>query len=318
MKREKIILNSVDVYNKSYGLPTLHPLVSVIDLKNATRRLNHFDVQYEVYALFLKNDANCTLKYGRRQYDFQEGTVVSFAPGRLIEVDIPDNAPKPDAVGLMFHPDLIYGTPLAEKIKRFGFFDYTQMEAVHLSETERQCFLSCLSRIDQEIKHPIDNHSTALIVASIQLLLEYVDRFYDRQFITRHKVNSEVLSQFEQHLKAYYDERAGGAFDAHREGGAFDAHRREGENTMPTVAYFASLVHLSPGYFGDLIRQETGLSPKDLIARHLVSVAKHRLSISNDDVSQIAYRLGFEHPAHFSRMFKRHTGLTPTQYRDKQ
>ncbi len=136
MEKKTVTLDSIDAYNKLYGLTTRHPLVTVVDLKKAVEMPNHFRLTYGVYALFLKNGVNCVIKYGRRKYDYQEGTVVTFAPGQTVEVEIPDNEVSNDVIGLLFHPDLIYGTPLGEKISGFDFFDYSQMEAVHLSESE--------------------------------------------------------------------------------------------------------------------------------------------------------------------------------------
>ena len=296
MKSKEIVnLDSIDAYNKLYGLRTRHPLVNVIDLKQATRAVNHVRVNYGVYALFLKNGVQCSLKYGRRNYDYQEGSVVSFSPGKIIDVDMDKTEIAPDVVGIMFHPDLIYGTPLGEKISSFSFFDYSQMEALHLSNDERAIFLDCLDKLSRELDHPVDHHSAALLSANIQLLLEYLHRFYDRQFITRHKVNSDVVTQFEQRLKKYYE---------------------SGNIGMPNVAYFAEQANLSAGYFGDLIKKETGQTPKDMITLHMIGVAKQRLAASDDDVSIIAYNLGFEYPAHFSRMFKRVTGQSPSQYRE--
>ncbi len=296
MENPIINLNSIDAYNKLYGMKTLHPLVTVIDLKTATKPVNHIRMNYGVYALFLKNGAKCSIKYGRRQYDYQEGTVVSFSPGQIIDVDMEEDEFAPDVIGLMFHPDLIYGTPLAEKIGKFEFFDYSEMEALHLSEDERAKFLRCLYMIRQELEHPVDNHSAALLSANIQVLLEYVHRFYDRQFITRHKVNSDVVAQFHRELKMYYSVNN-------------EVHG------LPTVSHFAEKACLTPNYFSDLVRKETGLTPKEIITTHVISYAKQLLTKSSDDVALIAYELGFEYPAHFSRTFKRITGQTPSEFR---
>ena len=291
-----INLNSIDIYNKLYGLTTHHPLAAVVDLKEATKIVNHVTINYGLYAIFLKNGVNCSIRYGRRNYDYQEGTIVSFSPGQIIDVDMEQDILGPDVVGLVFHPDLIYGTPLAEKIKTFSFFDYSEMESLHLSYDEREQFLLCLRQLRNEIEHPVDHHSAALLSATIQLLIEYLHRFYDRQFITRHKINSEVVGNFQRQLKSYF-------------GG------EQVKSGLPSVAYFAEKANLSSGYFSDLIKKETGMGPKEIISLQLLDEAKHRLAIGNADISQIAYDLGFEYPAHFTRMFKRMTGISPSQFR---
>ncbi len=295
-EKETVNLDSVDAYNKLYGMKTSHPLVTVIDLKKATRRFENIRLNYGVYAVFLKNNASCRLQYGREYYDYQEGTVVSFAPGQVIDVESSGETVAPDVVGLMFHPDLICSTPLADKINRYGYFDYSQKEALHLSESERDIFLECLDKINREVEHPVDTHSADLLSANIQLLLEYLNRFYDRQFITRHKVNSSVVTAFEAELKRLY------------------SHGSVVEE-VPRVTYFAGKANLSPGYFSDLVKKETGNTPQDLITLFLIAEAKRRLVATDADISEIAYDLGFQYPQHFTRLFKRVAGKSPRAFR---
>lgn len=295
-KRKTFKFDSIDAYNKLYGLKTFHPLVSVVDLKESTKIVNHITFDYGVYALFLKNGTQCTLHYGREKYDYQEGTIVTFAPGQIIEVDSEEDIISPDVIALIFHPDLIYGTPLGENIHKYSFFNYSQREALHLSEDERALFLECLDKIKRETIHPIDRHSADLIAANIQLLLEYLYRFYDRQFITRHKVNNDVVRSFEKELSNYFS--SGKSVDG-----------------LPSVAFFAEKANLSPGYFGDLIKKELGQSAKDIISAHVIARAKQRLASTNDDIAIIAYEMGYQYPQHFTRQFKRLTGMSPKEFR---
>ena len=292
-----ITIDSLQAYNHLYGLKTSHPLIGVLDIKEATKIVNHIEMRFEVYALFLKNGAQCTLKYGRKSYDYQEGTIVSFAPGQVVTLDDEIDELGPEVVGLMFHPDLIYGTPLASKIKEFDFFNFSITESLHLSEKEREKFNFYIDLIRDELERPIDNHTAAILAAHIQLLLEQLDRFYDRQFITRHKVNSNIVSRFQQQLQNYFTENE--------------------IITTPNVGYFAEKASLTTGYFSNLIKKETGMSPKDLISMQLIDEAKRRLIETQQDISVIAYSLGFDYPAHFSRLFKKITGFTPKEYRIK-
>ena len=180
-----IKLNAVEQYNKLYGLETRHPLVSVVNLNQARRNPEHFQVNYGLYALFLK-DAHCgDILYGRQRYDYQDGTIVSFAPGQIVEVNRSAGPVSLDVHGLLFHPDLIRGTALGHDIKNYTFFSYEAREALHISEAERKIVLDCLDKIDTELRQGADRHSQRLITANINLLLDYCMRFYDRQFATR-------------------------------------------------------------------------------------------------------------------------------------
>ncbi len=296
---DKIIkIDSVDRYNKLFGLETRHPLVSVVDLSKAQRWPLRAWFNYGVYALFLKDIKCGNIKYGRQNYDYQEGTVVCFAPGQVADLEmLPDVQPL--AHGLLFHPDLIRGTALGQEIRRYTFFSYETNEALHLSEEERQTVMDCLYKIEAELEHAIDKHSRRLITANIGLLLDYCMRFYERQFTTRSEVNKDIVTRFEQLLEAYFEG---------------DTPQQEG---LPSVKYFADKVCLSANYFGDMIRRETGQTASEYIQNKLISRAKEALLSSDKTMSQIAYDLGFQYPQHFSRMFKRIAGCTPNEYRTK-
>ena len=153
---EIIQLDSIKTYNELYGLPTVHPLVTVVDLRKARHMVNHAKMHYGVYALFIKHGIGCTLRYGRQNYDYQEGTVVSFAPGQLVQVDYEEESLSKDVSGLIFHPDLIFGTSLAEKMSKYTFFSYAQSEALHMSDKEQNILVDLLHRIQEEMEYPID------------------------------------------------------------------------------------------------------------------------------------------------------------------
>ena len=294
--KEVIKLDTVDQYNRLFGLETLHPLVSIVNLSEAPRFPTHFTMNYGVYALFLKNVKCGDIRYGRQTYDYQEGTVTSFAPGQVVEVEMQQGV-KPNAHGLLFHPDLIKGTSLGQDIKHYSFFSYTSAEALHLSEEEKGIFIDCLEKIKMELQRPIDKHSKRLISRNIELLLDYCMRFYERQFITRGKTNRNVLTRFENLLDEYFESTL-----AEQDG-------------LPTVKYFADKLCLSSNYFGDMFKKETGKSPQEYIQEKVIELAKERISGTADTVSQIAYSLGFQYPQHFCRLFKKRVGYTPSEYR---
>lgn len=295
---EKMIkLENVDQYNNLYGLETLHPLVSVVDLTQATKTVDHIQINYGLYALYLKGNKSCDIKYGRQTYDYQEGTIVCFAPGQVVSTHTPKSEVRPEVYGVLFHPDLIRGTSLGKNIKRYSFFSYAVNEALHLSEQEREIVMDCLKKIHIELEHAIDKHSKELIAMNIELLLNYCMRFYERQFITRNEVNRDALTRFEELLDEYFQSKL------------------PLETGLPSVKYFADKICLSPNYFGDMVKKETGLTPQEYIQEKVIELAKERMTTTEDTVSQISYSLGFQYPQHLCRLFKKRVGCTPNEYR---
>lgn len=295
---QMVKINSIDEYNKMFGFETKHPLVTVVDLNKTTSDDYPPEVTYNygVYAIFLKQSICGDITYGRQPYDYQEGTVTSFAPGQVVHVSHKPNF-IPDCIGLLFHPDLIKGTSLGHDIRQYSFFSYSSREALHLSDEERVIFKDCLNKIQIELNHPVDSHSKKLICRNIELLLDYCMRFYERQFITRKSANRDVLEKFETLLDRYFDEKK-----AATEG-------------LPSVKYFAEECFLSPNYFGDLVKKETGSSPQDYIRAKIIDLAKEELLYSEKNINEIAYDLGFQYSQHFNRYFKKAVGVTPSSFR---
>ncbi len=294
--KEIININCVDDYNRLFGLETLHPLVSIIDLSKAESWPMQYKIHFGVYAVFLKDTVCGDIRYGRKIYDYREGTIVSFAPGQISEIEILDGQ-RPTALGVLFHPDLIRGTALGQEIRQYSFFSYESTEALHLSEREKTTITECFGKIQQELEHAIDKHTKRLISRNIELLLDYCLRFYERQFITRFDANSDILTQFERELNDYFEQN------------------KQQENGIPTVRYFADKAYLSPNYFGDYIKKSTGRTAQDYIQSKVMELAKEMILSTNMSVSQISYELGFQYPQHFSRVFKNHVGTTPNKFR---
>lgn len=192
--KEIIKVSTIDQYNKLFGFETLHPLVSVVDLSKAPTWPDHFRFNYGVYCIYLK-DAKCgTIRYGRQNYDYQEGSIVAFAPGQIANIDM-ERGMKPSGLGVLFHPDLLHGTPLGREIDRYSFFSYDINEALHVSEKERKILVDCIENIRYEMEHAIDKHCKRLIATNIELFLDYCMRFYDRQFITRSQGKSRCACE---------------------------------------------------------------------------------------------------------------------------
>lgn len=292
---QEIFLNTIQDFNDYNGMETLHPLVSMLHLES-TEHIQKSVMHYGLYAIYLKETKGCKLSYGRTPYDFDEMTVTSFAPGQVVTVEPNPDVPFAKYTALAFHPDLLNRTPLAKQMSRYEFFDYTSTEALHLSTQEVEIFQGVLAMIEQELHRAIDKHTRELIVSNIELLFNYCLRFYDRQFITREEINNSVVKKFIRLLDDYIVNQAAS----------------EG---LPSVAYFADKCCFSTGYFGTLVKIETGRSAKDIIADHLLSHATQMLNDASLTISTVSERLGFEYPQHFVRFFKAHTGKTPAQWR---
>jgi len=239
------------------------------------------------------------LRYGKNTYDYQEGTLVFLAPGQILDVEPSEELYQPKGYGVVFHPDLILGTSLGRQINNYTFFSYNVNEALHVSDRERQIILDCFSKITYELEHAVDKHSKKLITSNIELLLNYCERFYDRQFITRDNANRGILEKFEELLNGYFSSEK-----PHKFG-------------LPSVAYFAEELHLSANYFGDLIKKETGKQAKEYIQDKIIDLAKIKSFDTSKSVNEIAYELGFKYPQHFTRLFKQRVGSTPNEYRSQ-
>ena len=270
---KELFFNTIQEFNDFIGVKTLHPLVSIARVEN-TSPIQEAVHHYRLYALFLKENKGCKLSYGRTEYDFDEMTVTSFAPGQSIKVEPNPGVPLAKYTVLAFHPELLNRTQLGKNISRYEFFDYTSNEALHLSATEVNIFRDVLSMIKQELEHPIDRHSRELIVSNIELLLNYCLRFYDRQFITREEINHSVVKKFISLLDEYIARQA----------------MRKG---LPTVANFADKCCYSPKYFGELVKTETGRTAKSLINDRLLSTARQLLVDETLSITQISQHLGF-------------------------
>lgn len=293
--------NTVHDYNAVNNHETLHPLVSVVDFSKAQPRnwdgQKNVRIYYGMYCIFLKEIKCGDMKYGCNYYDYEEGTLVFVSPGQVVEFETTGEMYQPKGYALVFHADLIHGTNLGRHMQDYSFFGYQSHEALHLSEKERQVVMDCLEKIKFELQQAVDKHSKKLIVSNIELFLNYCTRFYDRQFITRDTAHKGILEKFETLLNNYFSS---------------DKPQTTG---LPSVAYCAEQLHLSPNYFGDLIKKETGKTAQEYIQTKVIDVAKDRIFDVNKSISEVAYHLGFKYPQHFTRLFKQKVGVSPNEYR---
>jgi len=290
-------INSVTELHRILSLPAPeHPLVSVVDLEKV-HQINIEDftsVVFNFYSVWLEKDVTEKIRYGQNYFDFDEGTMIFIAPGQVLSAA---NHKISSGIGLIFHSDFIRNYPLAKTINNYGYFSYAVNEALHLSEKEEDIINSIMQNISNEYRTNIDKYSQDLIVSHIEVLLNYANRFYGRQFITRKAANHDLLTRMEQLLNLYFD-------------------KKESLNKgLPTVDYLASELNLSPRYLSDMLRSLTGQNGQQHIHEKLVEKAKEYLTTTNLSIAEIAYQLGFEHSQSFNKLFKKKTTLTPLEFR---
>lgn len=296
---EIIRIKSISQLHEALGFDKpKHPLISVIDISTykTPKQAVGQKVITDLYWIALK-DKSCGFEYGRNHYDFDEGVLMFTAPGQIITATEDSNPQGNTGWMLFFHPDLIRTTAFGQEIDNYSFFNYDVFEALHLSEEEENTLEDIVKKMEQEYSQRIDNHTQRVIVSSLELLLNYCLRFYERQFNTRASKHKDIVVQFEYNLKAYFKE---------------EHHLTNG---LPSIQYFADKAHLSQHYFSDLLKKETGRSAKDHINDFVIEKAKNLLLSTKNSISEIAYDLGFNYPHYFTRLFKSKTGMTPVEYR---
>jgi AraC-like DNA-binding protein len=288
--------DTIKKYAEAFNNKALHPLIAYVDLNQSLPMLRS-QFMLGFYAIIIKETRCGDIRYGNQYYDYNEGTMVFIGPNQIIKHEPEGEIHQPYGKALIFHSDLIKGTNLGKHIHEYTFFSYASYEALHLSNKEREKILVCFDNIENEIIQNIDRHSKKLIISNLELLLNYCTRFYDRQFITRENIGQGIIEQFEQHLNEYL------------------RHDKLQEIGLPTVSYFADTLNLSPNYFGDLIKKETGKSAIEYIHLKLLEYAKEKIMDKTKSISEISYQLGFKYPQHFTRLFKQKVGISPNEYR---
>ena len=296
-------INSLSDFHRLLHLPKpLHPLVSVVLISELHIKNNEVWKQFstDFYTISLKNHIQSKVKYGQQYYDFDTGTMTFIAPKQVQSVETDNSIDYTESIGtgyvLMFHPDFLAKHPLAKNISDYGFFSYSLNESLHLSDPEEKYIVEIFQKIQIEYQH-IDRHTQVVILSLIDLLLKLSNRFYERQFITRKAVNNDLLSKIEHLIDTYFEQ---------------EKVINEG---LPTVTYLAAQLNVSARYLSDMLRSCTGQNTQQIIHNKLIEIAKVELSTNNLSVSEIAYRLGFEHPQSFSKFFKNKTNESPLKFR---
>ena len=287
-------VRNVGDYSRWVGHTDRHPLVSVIDYAKVSP-VRHSLNNYSIYGIFFHDEAEIDLAYGCGKYDYKKGTVICVAPGQIGGKE--DNGERVMLTGwaLLFHPDLLHGTTLEKAIKNYSFFDYRVNEALHMTDEEHGILTSLMRQIRDELRKRHDELQDSFIVGYIELVLNFCQRFYNRQFITRKLDNSDMLMKFDRLLHDYFD------------------GNMQLTLGLPTVQFCADKLCMSSNYFGDMIKKTTGDTASNYIRQYIIQRAKNELA-TGESIARVAYGLGFEYPQHLSRMFKKLTGMTPSDY----
>ena len=302
MKNTPIVrIKSIADFHRSKGLPApVHPLISVIDYGTieCAEQISAHTMVLDFYNISLKRGMNAKMKYGQQSYDFDEGVLFFLSPNQLFGIEPHhDQTVKRRGWMLLIHPDFLWNTPLAQNLKKCEFFDYATNEALFLSEKEEATLKSIINHIQEECVANIDKFSQSIIISHIETLLNYSERFYQRQFITRQKSNHQLLSRLEKLLEDYF------------------ANEELVSQGIPSVQYIAEQLHVSSSYLGGVLKTLTGQSTQQHIHEKLIEKAKEKLAITSLSVSEIAFQLGFEHSQSFSKLFKSKVEMSPLEFR---
>lgn len=294
-------IKTISQHHELVGLPKpAHPLISVVNIESIKQLPvdESISLIFDFYSISLKRVPNAKYKYGQQEYDFDEGVMFFLSPHQVFGIEIDKSSSHKASGWIVFvHPDFLWNTPLAKAIKKYDFFDYSVNEALYLSPKEEKQIVSIMKSIQQEYHANIDKFSQNIIISQLEVLLNYSERFYQRQFITRKISNHKILDRLESLLTAYFDS---------------DALVDKG---LPTVQYIAATLNISPNYLSGLLKVLTGQSTQQYIHEKLFDKAKEKIANTDLSISEIAYELGFKHPQSFSKLFKHKMNVTPSAYR---
>jgi len=300
MSDSPIRIKTISQFHTLRGLPKpKHPLISVINFEDMAPSATSLrqSLIFDFYMISVKRDMNHKYRYGQQDYDFDEGVMFCMAPHQILSVIREEHGKNPSGWMMMIHPDFLWNTPMATAIKKYEFFDYSVNEALFLSEDEEMKIQQITENIKQEYQANIDKFSQNIIISQLETLLNYSERFYQRQFLTRHKAHHQFLEKLEVLLNDYFER---------------DDFKEKG---LPSVQFLSDELNMSPQYMRSLLKTLTGQTTQQIIHEKLIEKAKEKLSTTELSVSEIAYELGFEHSQSFSKLFKAKTDISPLEFR---